>query len=345
MILTVSLFESKRPVWHVYCGSWAVAILAETVFSGFAFPGLLPTPFDISRFTIQAIRLTALALLPLVFFFAFRAEYADEESGPLLGKTGPSAVGRDEASDYGTISEESFNEELTESERFQRQKNKAAKRHLREVLIASGNYFKYAGRFAVFVPVVWPSGKPWLQLRLIGVLSCVLISRVLIILQPLQLGLLLDALMVRRASGSDFPIRPLALFILFSCFKYCVPLIKGLLYRPVELNTNRSIRAMIYAKVMILSKDLKSTEETVKLFHQGLSLLQRLDTAIFEILPTWIDLVAIVVCLRILFSPYMALGLFTTAIFYMWCSTYWNPKLRTCDSDQVALERSEQTMM
>jgi len=81
------------------------------------------------------------------------------------------------------------------------------------------------------------------------------------------------------------------------------------------------------------------------LFHQGLSLLQRLDTAIFEILPTWIDLVAIVVCLRILFSPYMALGLFTTAIFYMWCSTYWNPKLRTCDSDQVALERSEQTMM
>jgi len=345
MILTVSLFKSKRPVWHVYYGSWAVAILAETVFFGFAFPGLLPTPFDISRFTIQAIRLTALVLLPLVFFFAFRAEYADEESGPLLGKTGPSAVGRDEASDYGTISEESFNEELTDSERFQRQKNRAAKRHLREVLIASGNYFNYARRFAVFVPVVWPSGKPWLQLRLVGVLSCVLIERAIILLQPLQLGLLLDGLMVRRFSESEFPIRPLALFILFSVFKYCFPLMRSLLYRPVELNANRSIRASIYAKVMILSKDLKSTEDIVKLFHQGLSLLQKLETAIFGIWPTWIDLVAIVVYLRILFGPYMALGLFTTAIFYLWCSTYWNPRLRTCDSDQFSLERSEQKMM
>lgn len=149
--MVVSLVDNENTVWHPYCGSWAIALLAETLLFALGLgPGLPKGAFVHVRMTIQACRMLLLVALPLMLFYGrLRATVVmDEESASLLGHAkaatddAPSSKG---SSRYGTIAKAPTEANL-DYETKKQQKEEENWQRLEKGLQNSGNWFKYGFR-------------------------------------------------------------------------------------------------------------------------------------------------------------------------------------------------------
>ena len=93
--------------------------------------------------------------------------------------------------------------------------------------------FRYVAQYSILVPLMWPSKNRLLQLNIVGIGVCILCIRVLQVLQPRQLGIVLDRL---AASQGYVPVVEVLLFIVYSFLSSSVvgP-IRNFLWLPVEL--------------------------------------------------------------------------------------------------------------
>lgn len=92
---------------------------------------------------------------------------------------------------------------------------------------------RYISKFSVFLPLVWPSKSRLVQLNIAGVGICILLTRVLNVLAPRQLGILLNSL---ELSYERLPIVQFLLYILYIWLSSSVVSpVKRLLWIPVEL--------------------------------------------------------------------------------------------------------------
>ncbi len=149
--MVVSLIDTKNTVWHPHCGSWAIALLAETLLFAFGLgPGLPKGAFVHVRMTIQACRMLCLVALPLILFSdRLRATVVtDEESASLLGQT---KAATDDAqsskgnSRYGSIVKAPIDANL-DYEAKKQKKDEEERQRLEKGLQDSGNWFKYGCR-------------------------------------------------------------------------------------------------------------------------------------------------------------------------------------------------------
>ena len=120
---------------------------------------------------------------------------------------------------------------------------------------------------------------------------CLIAGRVLNVLEPRQLGILLDSL---ASSHHGFPVLEAALYMFYFWLPSSVlgP-IRHILWEPVELSAQAAIKTAAYNKVMDLSCDFHTEKRSGELYasiNQGGSVVGLLDLLVFQTVPMFVDI-------------------------------------------------------
>ena len=148
----------------------------------------------------------------------------------------------------------------------------------------------------MFVPLLFPTKNRILQFNLFVLFICLACGRAVMVLEPRQLGIVFDRM---STVTSDADLKPImSEVILFVFYRWVEGVLAGpaerLLWRPIEQNAERSLQTATYNHIMDLSRDFHTEKQSGELYtsiSQGSSMINILDTVIFQILPVFIDLV------------------------------------------------------
>lgn len=149
-----------------------------------------------------------------------------------------------------------------------------------------------------------------LQVHILGVILCLVLKRVLNVLEPRQLGIVISHLNTSKSEGS---IKVLALHVFLYIFYRWVwssilDPIRKRLWTPIKQNALVALKKGAYNKIMGLSRDFHTEKRSGELYvsiGQGTSIIEILDTALFHLVPVLVDLVvAIGYLYGLLFLPF-----------------------------------------
>jgi ABC-type transport system involved in Fe-S cluster assembly fused permease/ATPase subunit len=217
------------------------------------------------------------------------------------------------------------------------------------------NWFSYARKFSIFVPILWPKGEKTNQLRILGCFLCLAAVRVLNLLQPRQTGIVIDTLTKSAdpgfLNGSSWTwIEPIALLALYSWLNSSsgFPFIRSYLWIPVENRNLQKLHALTYNHIMELSSDFHDSKQSGKLWYsmwKGYSVSSFLELVLFEILPVLFDFVLAAIYIYFALDPYLALIVFGTSILYLWSTTAMVSRLTSLRRSERELDKSEYEIM
>ena len=121
----------------------------------------------------------------------------------------------------------------------------------------------YVWEFKCFLPYVWPSSEPRLYLNIVGVGICLLGTRILNVLIPMQLGAVIDSL---AQPDSPFPFSSIVLYISYRWLANTgLASLKGYLWGDVDKWSSHAISTAAYNRVMGLSSDYHDTKSSGRL--------------------------------------------------------------------------------
>ncbi|KAL8799532.1 MAG: hypothetical protein Q9182_005807 [Xanthomendoza sp. 2 TL-2023] len=364
--LIVIVFQaSKRPVLHPYLGACLVTLVLEVVAFSLCASHALSKAVEHILLAIQSLRF-ALLLLLLAFharaWLASTSARADEESASLL--TRPSVLAADldgstkSAGNYGSIvvtqtshsnsadSDDSDNSDDDDSHHSFTKAAKVRQRLMKRRLKKEGNWFTYLRGFSIFLPLIWPTKRPRLYLNMAGCVVCILCVRIFKLLQPWQLGIVVNTLASDSGSGSLYT--AIGLYVIYGWIASGVGQIQDILWYPVKQNSQLQISTAAYNQIMDLSSDYHDEKQTGELYtsiSQGSSVSQLLETLCFELGPMALDLVVAYVYLYHLFGPYMAIVAAATTLAYLSSNLQLNSKLSKPRRNFVDLVRKENQVM
>ena len=124
--------------------------------------------------------------------------------------------------------------------------------------------------------------------------------------------------------------------------------IKYMLWLPLELYADGSLKKAAYNQVMGLSRDFHTEKRSGELYTsigQGDSLTSMVEMALFKVVPMLVDLGVASVYLCWVFGPYMALIVAATTMIFLWTSAYFIDKQTEPRRRQVGLCRKESQHM
>lgn len=351
--LTMSIVNAKNAAaCYPYYGSWFIGLVAEAIlFTSVLTYGISPSAFTYIRVTIQACRMLILVLLSTALFTNYSKRIAaDEESASLLGhRKGESddTQASSGKSCYGSITITANGEGADlEYEAEQRRKDRERKERLEKRLQAEGNWFTYAKSFSIFVPYLWPSKDRILQAKLLGVCLCLLCTRALNLLEPRQLGIVVDRI---GMSQVHMPILEVFLWVVYRWIdSSIITQIRYMLWLPFEQYADGSIKKAAYNHIMSLSRDFHTEKRSGELYTsigQGRSLKSIVQVLLFRIVPMLIDLTVAFVYLCWIFGPYMALIVATTTLIFLWTSAYFVDRQTEPRRRLTGLARKEHQVM
>jgi len=148
------------------------------------------------------------------------------------------------------------------------------------------------------------------QLQILGVILCLLSKRALNVLQPRQLGIVLDSLNTSKTDGSiKILVSEVLLYVFYRwVWSSVLEPIRRRLWLPVQQNALKALKTGAYNQIMGLSRDFHTEKHSGELYRsidQGTSIINILDTALFHMLPVLVDLVvAIGYLYSLLHSPF-----------------------------------------
>ena len=185
----------------------------------------------------------------------------------------------------------------------------------------------------VFVPHIWPTKKPLLQLNMVGVALCLLASRVLNILAPRQLGIITNALSEGTAKEA---FTALGIYAILEWMKSSsgVEGLRQWLWLPVQVNAHQALGTASYNHIMGLSCDFhdqKNSGELYAAMNQGSSIIELLEEILWYMGPQILDLFVACFYFYFLFDAYLVLIVVAVMIAYFWLSVYttiWQTHLR-----------------
>ena len=204
----------------------------------------------------------------------------------------------------------------------------------------------YAKAFSIFIPYLWPSNSRNLQAKILVVCLSVLGVRVLNVLEPRQLGIVIDRL---GLSQGHIPLLEVGLWVLFSWVRNSIlPQIRYMLWLSVEQYAEGSIRTASHDHIMGLSRDFHTAKQSAELYmaiSQGYALKQIAEALLFKLLPMVVDVAVAFVYLYWVFGPYMALIVAATTVIFVWASLAFvdqqtEPRRKWC-----SLQRRERQVM
>ena len=205
---------------------------------------------------------------------------------------------------------------------------------------------RYAKAFSVFIPYLWPSEDRKLQAKLLGVCICLLCTRALNLLEPRQLGIVVDKIGMSR---SHMPIFEVLLWVFYRWTdSSIVSQIRYILWLPFEQYADGSLSKAAYNQIMGLSRDFHTEKRSGELYTsigQGHSLKAILEVVLFKVVPMLIDLTVAFVYLCWIFGPYMALIVAATTVIFLWTSFYFVDRQREPRRRLTGLTRKESQHM
>ena len=174
------------------------------------------------------------------------------------------------------------------------------------------------------MPYLWPSKNRILQAKLLGVCLCLICTRALNLLEPRQLGIIVDRI---GMSQVHMPIMEVVLWIVYRWIdSSIITQVRYMLWLPFEQYAEGSLKKAAYNHIMSLSRDFHTEKRSGELYTsigQGDSLKEILQVLLFSILPMLTDLTVAFVYLCYIFGPYMALIVATTTLIFLWTSTHF----------------------
>ncbi|OJD26181.1 hypothetical protein ACJ73_02441 [Blastomyces percursus] len=274
----------------------------------------------------QAIRLSILASLPCIIFSSrlctAKRVSDDEEITPLL-RDSANEIQRDGTENaYGSCNSRNVPTEIAGS-----QKSKIGSKRNDECRVdlerKEVNLWTFIANLRAIVPFYWPSGKPKLQLRYLGVGICMVLQRIMNIVLPLQIGLITNIL---SKNNGIFPWKELSLFVAlrFLDSSCGLPAITKFLWIPLEEYSYENLSSAAYNQIMTLSSDYHDSKSSMHLYQlvaRGQSVNNMVRKLCFTIGPMVIDLALAVSVLYYLFDAYMALDVAAISVLFMWTST------------------------
>ena len=181
-----------------------------------------------------------------------------------------------------------------------------------------------------------------LQAKLLGVCVCLGCTRALNLLEPRQLGIVVDRIGTSRA---HMPILEVLLWIVYRWLDSSfVSQIKYLLWLPIEQYADGSLQKAAYNQVMSLSRDFHTEKRSGELYTsigQGQSLRSMVEIILFKVVPMLVDLGVAFVYLCWVFGPYMALIVAATTMIFAWTSAYFIDRQTEPRRRQIGLARKE----
>ncbi|KAI1126181.1 hypothetical protein F5Y10DRAFT_293954 [Nemania abortiva] len=338
-----SFGDGAEIVWYPYYGSWVMASLFEvgiaiiniliaqevsTVYLD-AHPEVELPVFIRLDAVLSVVRFAIMLGIILIHFLSYGdidADSSDQERSPLLPKSDQRSSNGNGSADsgYGTNSEatntEATNTETANSPTDPESPWERQQRLLREKmekrLKSEGSWIAYVKGFMVFFPYIWPVGNRRLQLHVILVGLCLLAGNGLNFLIPRQYGAVLDSL------GGVSRESPWVQVMIFAVLRVLsseagLPLIRHLLWVPVEYYSHEALSVAAYSHVMNLSSefhDSQSSSDIQVAISNGYHITTLLESICFQAIPMVIDLVVAFTYLSVKFGPYegfitMATGL------------------------------------
>ena len=149
--------------------------------------------------------------------------------------------------------------------------------------------------------------------------------RALNVLVPRQLGIVVNAL---GGPDKSLPFRELAIYILLSFADSSAGLstLRQFLWFPVELNATQALKTRSFNHIMSLSCDFHDNKQSGELYeamYQGTSVINLLETIVFELSPMVVDLVIACAYFYYIFDAYMLLIVTTTMLSYLWATSFF----------------------
>lgn len=185
-----------------------------------------------------------------------------------------------------------------------------------------------------------------LQAKFLGVCLCLLCTRALNLLEPRQLGIVVDKI---GTSRNHMPIAEVILWIFYRWIDYAaVSQIKYTLWLPLEQYADASLKKAAYNQIMGLSRDFHTEKRSGELYtsiQQGHSLTSMIDAILFKILPMLVDLGVAYVYLCWIFGPYLALIVAATSMTFLWTSAYFTARQTEPRRRLTGLRRKESQAM
>ncbi|KAG7114604.1 Heavy metal tolerance protein like [Verticillium longisporum] len=222
----------------------------------------------------------------------------------------------------------------SESESEHEIKKKRAER-LRQV----GGWRGYLKDFTIFAPYLIPRNEPRVQICILVSLVTLAGQRVLNVAIPHQLGVIADKLLDREP-----PYRELLIWLMLSILneKSGLGLIQELVKVPIKQFSERRVTDAAFSHVMNLSMGFHSerdSAEVMKALEQGGALMNIMETAVNEILPTVVDLTMAIGILYWKFGIYAAVPMvfaFASFLGLEITSSRWNiePRRQSAKADR-----------
>ena len=126
------------------------------------------------------------------------------------------------------------------------------------------NKLVYLWEFKCFLPYIWPSGEPKLFFNYAGVGICVLGTRVLNLLVPVQLGAIINSL---ASSDKRFPYSEIALYMLYRWLVNCgLSSVRQYLWEAVDRWSSHAVSSAAYNHAICLSSDYHDSKSSAKLY-------------------------------------------------------------------------------
>ncbi|KAF1983617.1 hypothetical protein K402DRAFT_337885 [Aulographum hederae CBS 113979] len=316
----VGIFSNKKePIWYPYLGATICAACTEIAL------------VVLYAVTLQAHRRSATTLLALSSFRALLLIGACANLGFLLRGGNKVEKGKDverqpllngptDTKAYGAVEETSATSTLNGDD-DEDEDGKKAKKSREELIQEKGGWWAYARDYMMFLPSLWPAGKPPIQLCLLIMLVKELVfDRAINLLIARQWGILINCITADYGTG-NFPIKEFAIwvFMLYLVSGAGVSLIEKYVEVFYDNFARKQLATITFNHVMRLSMDFhhdKDLGEIIAAIGQGDAITELLKVGLFEVFPIFIDIIIATVYIT---TQY---GVYTTCIFYVCGAAY-----------------------
>lgn len=203
-----------------------------------------------------------------------------------------------------------------------------------ERLRETGGWYGYLKDFTIFVPYIIPKNDALVQISILTSTITIILERVLRVAIPYLLGIIAD-----KVTSGAAPLRELAIYFAMDILsgESGLLLIQELAKLPIKQFSYKEITNASFKHVMAQSIDFHSTQdsaEVMKTIEQGFALGNVLEAIVFEISPTFVDVLVACVMFYRKFNAAVAIVLLVASFVYLAAEAF-SARLTTNDRRRV----------
>ncbi|KAI9824712.1 MAG: hypothetical protein M1819_000807 [Sarea resinae] len=291
--------EEEKPAWHAYVGSWT----AMAVFDILAIVELALTPPS-SKFDLVcgAVATSLRCCLEFALFIVFAR--SDRGGYIWLGDDVEMPPDADAAAAVEDGNDEEGGKKLGTAE---------LRHSVGDEIRAAGGRWPWLKKFHIFLPWIWPSGLPWMKLRIVAALVLMSAQMALTLYMPHIDGAFVESVVRAYADRDPSPVWPalaLLMAVRLADSGYGLDGLQQLLWQKFKLYREQQARTDIYAYLMgheaAFHNAADPTDVTLAV-SRGVAVCEALDFIVRQMVPQVITLVGAITTVFSLYGAHVAL--------------------------------------